>query len=252
MGKLIVLGSASAVPDEEQQNTHLLALAGERAVLIDAGCNPIPELHRVQVPLEHLSDVVLTHFHPDHVSGVPLLLLDMGLLGRKERLQISGLADTLERLKKMMDLFNWQDWSDLYPVVFNEVPEQEMSLVLENESMRIFSSPVQHSIPTIGLRIEYIQSGKTVAYSADTQPTEQMVHLAAGADALFHEATGTLPGHTSPAQAGEIARQAGAGALYLIHYSLDESGQEQAIKASREKFSGPVYLARDGMMLDFS
>lgn len=252
MGRLIVLGSASAVPDEDHQNTHLLVTAGERVVLIDAGNNPIPELRKAGIPIERLSDVVLTHFHPDHVSGMPLLLLDMWLLGRKWELHIYGLAHTLERMKKLMDLFNWQDWRDFYPVHFNEIPEQEMSPVLADDVLRIFASPVQHFIPTIGLRIEFVQSGKTVAYSSDTQPTQAVVRLAAGVDALFHEATGASPGHTSPAQAAEIAAQAGAQALYLIHYQLKEDQTEQSIKEAQEKFAGSVYLAKDFMALEFN
>jgi len=88
----------------------------------------------------------------------------------------------------MMDLFGWQDWTDIYPVHFHTLPEEELAPVLENQDFRIFSSPVKHMIPTIGIRIEYRGGEFVAAYSSDTSPVPQTVKLAADADVLIHEA----------------------------------------------------------------
>jgi len=50
---------------------------------------------------------VVTHFHPDHVSGIPLFLMDMWLRGRKNPLQIYGLPHAIDRLENLMDAFLW-------------------------------------------------------------------------------------------------------------------------------------------------
>lgn len=248
MEKLVTLGSASAIPGEQQENTHLLVVAGNRCVLIDCASNPIQHLRRGGVTFEALTDIILTHFHPDHVSGIPLLLMGMWLMGRRQPLSIYGIPHTLDRMEAMMDLFEWKRWPGFYPVDFVRVAEKEMALVCDFEELRVFASPVKHLIPTIGLRLEFLRSGKIAAYSSDTEPCRQVVRLAENADILIHEAAGESLGHSSPAQAAEIAGQARAHSLYLIHYSPEKDHAGLLLEA-KKVFPGPVDLAWDFMTL---
>ena len=250
MPKLVILGSANAVPDEQHENTHLALLGHNRTLLIDCVNSPIVRLERAGVNLDTLTDLILTHYHPDHVSGVPSLLMGMWLLGRTKPLNIYGLNHTLKRVKNMMKAYDWQTWPRFFPVLFTTVPEQTMTLVLEQEEWRIFSSPVNHMIPNIGLRIEFLQK-KVVAYSSDTEPCPAVIQLAQGAEVLIHEAAGNSTGHTSPAQAGEIAQEANVKSLYLIHYPAREARSESLIAEAASTFDGQVVLAEDFMKLEF-
>ncbi len=69
------------------------------------------------------------------------------------------------------------------------VQEVEDATILEDVNFRIHSSPVKHLLPTIGLRFDLHKSGKSVAYSSDTEPSPALVRLASGVDVLIHEAT---------------------------------------------------------------
>lgn len=251
MPKLVILGSSNAVPDEKHENTHLAVLGRERSVLIDCVSNPIVRLGQAGINFNRLTDMILTHFHPDHVSGVPLLLMDMWLLGRKEPMLIHGLDHTLDRIQKLMDFYDWSLWPNFFPVTFHSIPEEELALVLDTPEFRIVSSPVRHLVPTIGLRFEFSRVDKVLAYSCDTEPTPSVVQLASGADVLIHEAAGASRGHSSASQAGSIARQAEVGSLYLIHYRTGDKNPEPLIVQAAETFGGPVYLAEDFMELDF-
>ncbi len=253
MSKLIILGSSNAIPTSTHDNTHMIAISRERTALIDCASNPVLRLSQVGIDFERITDLILTHFHPDHVSGAPLLLMDMWLLGRKQPLEIHGLAHTLERLETMMNLYGWQEWPNFYPVTFHRLPEEELSPVLECTSLRIFSSPVRHLIPAIGLRIEFPSAGKAVAYSCDTEPCEAVIRLAQGVDVLIHEAAGAAPGHSSAEQAAEIAHRAGAASLYLIHYPSGHGAVhiDRLLSQAQARFTGPVALAEDFTTLDF-
>jgi ribonuclease Z len=252
MPRVIVLGSSNAIPSPEHENTHLAVVGEQRTVLIDCVSNPVVRLEQAGIDLSDVTDIILTHFHPDHVSGVPLLLMDMWLMGRREPLNIYGLHHTIDRMEELMRLYGWSDWPDFFPVAFCRLPVEEKTMVLDCPDFRISSSPVQHFLPTIGLRLEFSQSGKVLAYSCDTEPCPQVVRLAEGADVLIHEAAGPAPGHTSAEQAGEIATQAEVGMLYLIHYPTGRFAQGDLMAQARSRFQGPVKIARDFMELDFS
>jgi len=251
MTKLIILGSSNAIPDVHHENTHMV-LAGEgRTVLIDCADNPILRLPRVGVEFDSLTDLILTHFHPDHVSGVPLLLMNMWLMGRRRPLNIYGLHHTLDRIEGLMGDYSWDEWPNFFPVVFHRLPAGEMTSVLDCEEFRIFSSPVRHLIPAIGLRIELKRNEKVIAYSCDTEPCAPLIRLAAGADVLIHEAAGGALGHSSAAEAGDNARQAEVGELYLIHYPTGKYASGDLVAEARHFFQGPVSLAEDFLTLDF-
>jgi ribonuclease Z len=250
MPKLIFLGTSNAIPDENHENTHMVLVGKNRTVLIDCATSPILRLKKAGVDFNQLTDLVLTHFHPDHVSGVPQLLMNMWLMGRRSALNIYGLHYTLDRMEDLMGFYGWADWPDFFPVAFYRLPAQEMVTVMECDQFSIQCSPVRHLIPAIGLRVALPSGKHTLAYSCDTEPCAQVIRLAAGAETLIHEASGAMIGHSSAGQAGDIARQAEVGALYLIHYPTGAFASGDLVAEARQRFSGPVHLAEDFMTLE--
>jgi ribonuclease Z len=250
MPKVIILGSSNAVPTRDSENTHMVIVGDERTLLIDSVSNPIQRLEQAGVDFNTLTDVIVTHFHPDHVSGIPLLLMDMWLMGRQRPLNIYGLHHTLDRVETMMGLYNWSDWPDFFPVVFYRIPTKEMSPVLDCPDFTVHASPVRHMIPNIGLRIQFKSSNRSMSYSCDTEPCDEVVRLSEGVDILIHEATGESIGHSSAKQAGEVARKAEVGKLYLIHYSTGRYATGDPVAEARSAFPGEIVLAKDFMVLD--
>jgi ribonuclease Z len=250
MTQLIILGTSNAIATEGHENAHMVLVGRTRTIMIDCVSSPLLRLRKAGVLFDQVTDLILTHFHPDHVSGVPLLLMDMWLLGRHTPLHVYGLSHTLERIQSMMNLYGWSSWPNFFPVSFETLPEEELTRVLVSEEFRVLSSPVRHLIPTIGLRIEGISSKRVIAYSCDTEPSEEVARLAAGADILIHEAAGRGRGHSSAEQAAEVATQAEVGRLLLIHYPTGKGNPAELIEAARAAFQGEVDLAHDFMALD--
>ncbi|MBE0408133.1 MAG: MBL fold metallo-hydrolase, partial [Anaerolineales bacterium] len=249
--KVIVLGSSNAIPQKDHDNTHLVVVGENCTMLIDCGSNPLIRLDQLNIGFEDVTDLVLTHFHPDHVSGVPLFLMNMWLLGRQRALNIYGLDYTIDRFEKMMELHSWSQWPNFFQVDLYRIPEQEMMPVFKGDEWKVFASPVRHIIPNIGLRIEFTKSEKVLSYSSDTEPCPELVLLAKGADILIHEAAGNSMGHSSASQAGKIASEADAKTLYLIHYPSGPHGTQGLVSEASKTFNGRVALAKDLMDLDF-
>ena len=252
MSKLIILGSSNAISSKDSENTHMVLVGEEHIVMVDCVNNPIHRLGQAGVDFMDLTDLILTHFHPDHVSGVPLLLMDMWLRGRKKPINIYGLHYTLDRMEKLMEMYSWEDWPNFFPVAFHRLPASENTPLLDCDEFKIISSPVRHLIPTIGLRFEFKNNQKTLTYSCDTEPCVEVVRLASGADILIHEASGASLGHSSAEQAGQIAAQAEVSKLYLIHYPTGEYTNGNLVAEARQHYQGEVDLATDFMTLEFS
>jgi ribonuclease Z len=246
MARLIILGSAAAVSDADHDNTHFL-LQGDNGsiVLVDCGSSPMTKLTRYGIHPDELQNLVLTHFHPDHVYGVPILFMQMWLQGRQKPLDVYGLHHCLHRVEIMMTSFVIHTWPGFPAVNFHRVAELPQQLVLDNDDFRITSWPTKHFIPTIGLRIEVKSSGKVIGYSCDTEPIPNVVEIGRNVDLLLHEAAGKGFGHSSAAQAGEIATEAGAKHLALIHYNVWNTDPTLLIDEAQTTFDGPVELAED-------
>lgn len=247
MPKITFLGTASAVPDVNHQNTHLVIEGGERVVLVDCPGNPFVRLNQANIDPLIISDLILTHFHPDHVSGLPLFLMDLWLMKRKTPLAIYGLSVVLDKSKKLMALYDWDDWDGFFPINFINIPNKEDSLLLDAKGIQILTSPACHLIPSIGIRACFAEG--SICYSGDTAPCDEILRLSEGCKILIHEATGEEGGHSSPGAAGEIAQTAGVQQLYLIHYPYD-SDPQVLLKEAKAHFTGDVFVAEDLMTLE--
>ncbi len=251
MLKLTILGSASAVADARHENTYMVLQSKGSSLLIDCGGSPMARLDQVNVDLETLDGLLITHHHPDHIYGVPVLLLGLWLMGRERPFAIYGSRRTLQVVPRMMQLMEWQVWPDMYPIVYHEISWEEKALLIDHADYAIYTSPVQHLIPTVGLRIEAKSTGKVLTYSSDTRPCESVVRLAQGADILIYESSGPFPGHSTPVEAGQVAQRAGVKQLVLIHYPVFTEDLDAWRGVAAEVFGGLVELAEDFKVFEF-
>ena len=250
MPQLVILGSAAAVPEVGRDHTHMVLIGEQRQLLVDCGVNPYPQLKKLGFGVDCPSDLVMTHFHPDHTAGLSTFLLSTWLSGRTRELNIFGLQYTIQHAKQMMDLYDWRDWPGFYPLNYIEVPEVSNSILVKCDEFLVTSYPVQHVVPNIGLRMQGLESGRIAVYTSDTEPCESILGLTKGADYLIHEATGAGPFHSSAAQAGETARLANAKSLYLVHYHTHKVDPQELVEQARSNYDGPVTLVGSNLELD--
>jgi len=252
MAQIIILGSAAAVNDANHDYTHFLLVGDSgQPVLIDAGSNPLGKMKHFGINDNDLEHVILTHFHPDHITGFPNMLRHMNLLGREKPMNIYGLHHCINRIEGTLDMFSWQEWDEMFPVTFYRLGERDGMFVFENDDFIIHSYPVTHFVPTIGLRVQNKHNGRILGYGCDTEPCPTVMKIADNVDILIHEAAGPPPGHSTARQAGEVATESNAKSLHLIHYWVWNADPELLIDEARETYNGDVYLCKDFDVIEF-
>jgi ribonuclease Z len=246
LAELIVLGSSASVPDADHDTVGLALRGSDWAILIECGGSPLQKMAQLGIGLEELEALILSHQHPDHIYGLPALVQGLWIGGRENPLPIYGPAQALDRAKALLELLDLSDREGMFPVEWHPVPLREGREVGRWGEILISAAPMVHgSNDTLALRFENTDTGRAAVYSADTEPCAALVRLAAGADLLLHEATGEHPGHSTPAEAAEVAREAGVARLALIHYPVRGVNLE-AWRLQAAEFPGPVMLAREG------
>lgn len=248
--KLIMLGTA-AIADLSHDNVYMVLDSGDLKILIDCGGSPTSRIMRTELNFTDLNALIVTHHHPDHIYGVPILLMNLWLLGRRGSFPIYGPQKTLQVIRSMMDLYEWDTWPDFLHIDFHEIPLVPDAPVVSDHVVSITASPVAHMIPTIGLRMMNQQTGKVLAYTSDTMRDPSVVHLARNADILIHEATGEYYGHSTGADAARDAMEANAKQLVLVHYPSVRGDPEAILEEAKAIFRGSVELAEDFNVYEF-
>ena len=111
---------------------------------------------------------------------------------------------------------------------------------------------------TAGELVGPTRPGRTIVLSGDTRPCDALLHAARGADLLVHEATFAAEesdraretGHSTAAEAAEIAREAGVRQLVLTHISARYSREAPELLAEAQAVFPNTVIARDGLTVE--
>jgi ribonuclease BN (tRNA processing enzyme) len=213
--KVTLLGSGGWIPTVRRETCCALVRDGSSAVMIDAGSGVSRLLERPDLldGVEQL-EIVLTHFHLDHVVGFAFL----PALEPAKRVWAPGAwlyGEASEQLlRRLLDppLFAL----DLGDIVAGVGEIGEEGLELGSLSLAVRAQEL-HPHPTLALR-----AGDSFAYCTDTAFDPGNAEFASGVRVLFHEAWHSTDAtedqtHTAAGEAGRLAADAGAEELVLIH-----------------------------------
>ena len=241
MPTLHLLGTGAALSDPHRTTT-MIAVSDDadppRTIVVDCGGDVLQRLQACDRPIDSMDGLIVTHAHMDHSSGFPLLMEKVWLDGRDRPLPVMGIEPALAQADRLWNAYEpvHADWEGIPPIDWREVPHERGANVWDQAPWTITAAPVNHGdTPNIGLRFEHDPTGRVLAYSCDTGPSENVVHLAQDADVLVHEANGTNgENHSTSTVAARAAKKANADRLLLVH--LPPGDKSDALKEARAIF----------------
>ncbi len=248
--KITLLGTNGWFDTPTGSTPCVLLETAEFVIIFDAGYGftKVDDLFDGSKP----AFLLLSHFHLDHLIGLHTLPKShfkrgLTILGQP------GIAQALDDL--LSPTFSIPLSKISYPVCVNELNGHMPSL-----PFHLTALPLIHSGPCLGYRIQYDR--RVIAYCTDTGYCDNAVELSKGADLLLTECS-LAPGveahpgwpHLSPTEAAQIAKEAGAKRLLLIHFDPTQyptlADRSAAEKEARRIFP-ESYAGRDGMELSLA
>lgn len=179
--KLTVIGSGNAFHlDGRGHSSYLLETRDHSPVLMDAGVSALMNLRRFQIPVEDIETILLTHFHGDHIAGIPFIMLTLGFLWKTQpnrELRIIGPVGISDRVENLLNLFyENHDFSLKY--TYKEIqPDETLSI----PGFQIRAMNITHNPESLGYRIKD-DDGKILVYGGDSAMDDRLVTLLENAD----------------------------------------------------------------------
>ena len=248
---LVIVGSGTLVPHGSRGPAAHWVETETGRVLLDCGPGTERALARFDLDWAALTHVFLTHFHVDHVGGLPGLLFALrhGVAGgREDPLTVIGPPGTLVHFRGLADLYGSWVLEPGYPL---GVVELEPGASWEDPSGAFSVTTVEtaHSDPSVGFVLD-TRDGR-LGYTGDTGWTPTLGDAFRGCQILISECSHPedhgMASHLTPSQLAEICGIARPDLLVPVHAypSLDPEAIPRLLQDAG--YDGWVLPGRDGM-----
>ena len=190
MLELTFLGTGNAFAPDRYWSSFLL----NRRYLFD--CSPVvlPHLKMLGLPLSEIRAVLISHFHGDHLLGLPFLLLEYAeRTKRQDELAIVGPTGVKRAVETIME--------QVYPGILTESEygirfvESVDGQPEQIDDLAILPVAVRHTpkMPCFGYRAAL--DGRSIAYTGDASMDPSLLRLAEGADVFVMDCSEPVTGN---------------------------------------------------------
>ena len=226
--QITFLGTSSMVPTKDRNQSAVFISYRNEGILIDCGEGTQRQFKQKGITLTKITKILITHWHGDHVFGLPGVISTLGAQEYQKTLEIYGPKGTKKHFEDMFKAFVFDRKINF------EIKEIDEGKFFEDRYFCLEALPLEHGITTLGYNFvekdithidvknvkkmgipegpllgklqnnetiifnnkkitpketTYIEEGKKITIIADTVPCKNAVKLAKDADILICEAT---------------------------------------------------------------
>jgi len=143
--ELTFLGTGSAIPTKRRNHLAMLLKYKSENILVDCGEGTQRQFRKARLNPCKITKILITHWHGDHVFGLPGILNTLRLNGYNKKLEIYGPRGTKEWVRKYLDLVGRRGEDlDL------KVREVKSGVIFEDKDFFVECAEVDHDCPAVG------------------------------------------------------------------------------------------------------
>ncbi len=237
MSSLTLLGTGTCQIEHERRASSVLLELAQTHVLFDCGHGVVQRLLEVGVLHKQLQHVVLSHFHPDHVSDL-IPLLQAGAWSQRDprstNLHIYGPVGVQRLLDGLMQLFGSKSFRQpSYAVIVHEITEEHFTIGSQHFEFLSLPPAGNH-----GLRFSW--QGKRYAITGDSYFHEQEIAFLTHVDLAIIDA-----GHISDTQIVDLAVATQTKTLVCSHLYREIDATRLQVEAAAQGYTGTILVGRD-------
>ncbi len=239
MSMLTLLGTGTCQIEHERRASSVLLELDGTLILFDCGHGIVQRLLDVGVHPNMLQHVVLSHFHPDHVSDL-IPLLQAGAWSRSNQrrtdLHIYGPRGTHKLIDGYISIFGRSSFEQpTYTLVIHEIVEEHFAI--DDHTFEFVSLPPAGNH---GLRFTY--NNKTYALTGDSYFHSQEIHFLRGVDLTVIDS-----GHIEDNEIVSLAIASQAKTVVCSHLYRELDASQLQAQAVASKYEGTIMVGRDLM-----
>lgn len=246
--RLRVIGSGDAFGSGGRFNTCFMLETAKGVLLVDFGASSLVALKACGIDPLLIDGIVISHLHGDHFGALPFLLLDAQFLARRERpLTIAGPPGSRLRIDQLMEVFFPKSTGSKWRFPWHVV-EIEVGRETEILGHSVLTAEVIHRSGAPSTAVRVSDGQRLFAYSGDTEWTDALLGVAAGADLFVCECygyAGLLTGHLSWEVLKARLPDLRARQIMVTHMNPGMLARTAEVRAAG------LLVAEDGLVVEF-
>ena len=243
MLRILFLGTGGSLPTRNRNPSAIMVNREGELLLFDCGEGTQQQMMRAKTGMKALSSIFVTHFHADHMLGIPGLIQTMSFLGRTEPLYIYGPQWVKEFVTIISELGYYKLHFEVEPI------ELAPGDIVKRDGYSIQAVGTDHSVPSLGYvlmedpRRGRFEREKAIALGVPPGPLFSKLHsgmdieingkLIRSTDVVGQARPGRKIVYTGDTRPCESILAVSRGADVLIHDSTLGNDQDEWAKESK-------------------
>lgn len=149
MAKITFLGTSSMIPSKSRNLQAIFMNYGSEGILVDCAEGTQRQFQVAGISITKITKILITHWHGDHVLGLPGLLQSLGSEKPGCHIEIYGPEGTNDIFCRLRKIFPGSQKKDLDIKII----ESKGGIIFSDEDIIIECMEMKHSVPVLGYSI---------------------------------------------------------------------------------------------------